>query len=115
MASTEVIYITTSGQTPALSGTRLLRPVLLFKGTSGTGSITGTVRRQVTLTTTAPLARRVRLYRDSDGALIGQTMSDAVTGVYTFTGIDKGQAYTALAYDNVHNYRAVAADNLLPQ
>lgn len=78
---------------------------------AGVGQITGTVKEKA-LPDNLPLARKVRLYHDRSGQLVAETWSDAVTGSYTFAGLDIDQAYTALALDHTHTYRAVAADNL---
>lgn len=74
------------------------------------GRIVGTVKRKDD-PANVPLARRVRLYRDRDGMLIAETWSDAA-GNYQFNYIEEGEAYTAIALDHQHFYRAVAADNL---
>lgn len=81
-------------------------------GRGGDGTITGTVK--VKGTPDYPVSRRVRLYRDRDGALVGETWSDAGTGAYTFTGLDSTQRYTALSLDHTAVFRAVVADNLPP-
>lgn len=74
------------------------------------GRIVGTVKRKDT-PSNIPLARRVRLYRDVDGMFIAETWSND-NGDYVFEYIEEGMAYTAIAYDHTHFYRAVAADNL---
>lgn len=74
------------------------------------GRIVGTVKEKNTPVNT-PLARRVRLYRDRDGMLIAETFSTAA-GDYEFLYLEENEAYTAIAYDHMHNHRAVAADNL---
>lgn len=79
----------------------------------GPGRITGTVEEKGT--PNAPLKRRVRLHRDVDGMLVRETWSDAVTGAYEFTDINPAYTYTAIATDYARNYRAVIADNLLPE
>ncbi|NMM75393.1 hypothetical protein B2J88_20300 [Rhodococcus sp. SRB_17] len=79
----------------------------------GPGRITGTVEEKGT--PNAPLRRKVRLHRDVDGMLVRETWSDAVTGAYEFTDINPGYAYTVIAYDYARNYRAVGADNILPE
>lgn len=80
----------------------------------GNGTISGTVKKDAD-PTDLPLRRRVRLMREVDGRVVRETWSDAATGAYTFAGIDPAQTYTALAYDHEHNYRAVVADNLVPE
>ena len=76
--------------------------------------ITGTVKEKNTPTDT-PLRRRVRLYRENDGLLLRETWSNAATGEYAFEDIPQTQRYTVIAYDHLHNYRAVIADNLTPE
>ena len=61
-----------------------------------------------------PLRRRVRLYRDRDGIFVREVWSDAATGLYQFDWVDERAAYTVIAYDYEHDYRAVVADNLTP-
>ena len=79
----------------------------------GRGVITGTVKEKHTPTNT-PVYRRVRLIRDRDGLFIRETWSDPVTGAYSFPDIDAAETYTALSYDHTGNFRAVAADKLIP-
>lgn len=57
---------------------------------------------------------RLRLFRDRDGVIVAETWSDA-SGNYAFAGIDPAERYSVVAYDHTHNYRAVIADNLLPE
>lgn len=78
---------------------------------NGPGTITGTVKRKA-LPDNVPLSRKVRLLRERDGKCVRETWSDAATGAYTFTGLDLAQAYTAVAWDHQHTYRATIADNL---
>lgn len=87
--------------------------VRLRGGRGGNGTIAGTVK--VKGTPDYPVSRRVRLYRDRDGALVGEQWSDPVTGAYAFTGLDPTQRYTSLAIDHTQNFRAVVADNLTPE
>ena len=77
------------------------------------GRIAGTVK--VKGAPDYPVSRRVRLYRDADGALVGETWSDAATGAYAFDGINRSMAYSVLSYDHTHSFRAVVADNLTPE
>ena len=79
----------------------------------GAGFITGTVEEKAA--PNVPLRRKVRLHRDVDGMLVRETWSNATTGAYTFTDINPAYTYTVIAYDYAHNYRAVIADNLLPE
>jgi hypothetical protein len=76
----------------------------------GNGRISGTVK--VKGTPNYAVARRVRLFRDIDGLCVAETWSDATTGAYEFLNISMAYRYTVLAYDYVHTFRVVAADNL---
>lgn len=87
--------------------------VRIGTGRGGTGLIEGTVK--IKGTPDYAVSRRVRLYRDRDGILVGETWSDATTGAYTFDGLDRTQRYTVLALDHTGNFRAVPADNLTPE
>lgn len=78
----------------------------------GVGSITGTV--QVKLPPEVPLRARVRLMRETDGRVMRETWSDGATGSYAFFNLDELQTYTALAYHPGGDYRAEAADRLVP-
>lgn len=78
---------------------------------SGPGVIVGTVKRENT-PTNVPLRRRVRLHRESDGLMLRETWSDAVTGAYEFRDLAMQDRYTVITYDYEHNYRAVITDNL---
>ena len=78
---------------------------------SGRGCIASTVKRKNTPTDT-PLRRRVRLIHERSGLPIRETWSDPVTGNYRFEYIDEKETYTVVSYDNLHDYRAVVADNL---
>lgn len=79
----------------------------------GIGTVYGTVKEKNTPANT-PLRRKVRLIDERSGIVIRETWSDAVTGAYEFRGVKQGVPYTVLAYDHEHNFRAFAADNLLP-
>lgn len=61
------------------------------------------------------VSRRLRLIRDVDGRMVRETWSDAATGAYSFTYVRGDTTYTVLAYDYEHAYRAVVADNLVPE
>jgi hypothetical protein len=81
---------------------------------AGFGRILGTVKEKGA-PTNLPLRRRVRLIHEFTGRLIRETWSDAATGNYEFVGIDPTQRYTVVTYDYTNTYRAVVADNLLPE
>lgn len=80
---------------------------------AGRGTITGTVKNKSD-PTNVPVMRRVRLIRDRDGLVAGETWSDPVTGAYTFAEINENLTYTVLSYDHTGTYRAVVADKLIP-
>lgn len=77
------------------------------------GRITGTVK-QKSDPVNLPLSRRVRLYRERDGALMREAWSDAA-GVYSFECVEEFEKYTVVAWDYQRLYRAVVADNLQPE
>lgn len=80
----------------------------------GRGRFAATVKEKNTPANT-PLRRRVRLLDERNGMVVREVWSDAETGDYEFVGIKTGVLYTALSYDHTHSYRAVVADNLLPE
>ena len=80
----------------------------------GLGKIVGTVKLDAS-PDDIPVARRVRLIRERDGVCMRETWSDPVTGAYQFLDIDPTIRYTVISYDYAQVYRAVAADNLLPE
>lgn len=108
------VYISNGGHALGFETTRLVSPTRgrsnFYFDPNARGRIVGTVKRKDD-PANVPLSRRVRLYRDRDGMLIAETWSDA-DGNYQFDYIEEGEAYTALALDHQHFYRAVAADNL---
>ena len=58
------------------------------------------------------MSRRVLLFDERTHAVVRETWSDAVTGVYRFERISPVPRYLVIAYDHKHNFRAVVADNL---
>lgn len=78
---------------------------------NGPGTIAGTVKEKA-IPSNLPLSRKVRLIRERDGKCVREMWSDPVTGAWAFTGLDLSQAYTAVAWDYEHTYRATIADNL---
>jgi hypothetical protein len=80
----------------------------------GTGRIIGTVKEKAA-PANLPLMRRVRLFQEVTGRFVRETWSDAVTGNYAFENIDATIRYTVIAYDYLNNYRAVVADNIIPE
>lgn len=81
---------------------------------TGTGRIVGTVKQKAT-PTNVPLARRVLLLDETTNIVMRETWSDATTGAYTFERIDRNRRYSVITYDYAQNYRAVIADNLVPE
>lgn len=81
----------------------------------GHGFIAGTVKERGTPgLPDRPLARRVQLISENTNLLVAETWSDAV-GTYRFEHIDPTQRYTVVSYDHQRLYRAVIADNLVPE
>lgn len=61
----------------------------------------------------ALVRRRVRLYRELDGALLREVWSDATSGIYDFQWIDETGIYTVITYDHGDDRRrAAVADGL---
>ena len=80
--------------------------------TKGRGRITGTVAEK-SQPANIPLRRLVRLHREPDGMFVKATWSDNA-GNYTFEGVRPDCRYTVTSFDYSGQYRAVIADNLLP-
>lgn len=95
-------------------GCKTAPPVGSVGAYHGAGRIQGTVKEDQS-PTDLPLARRVRLFRELGGLLVAETWSDKTTGVYTFDNIDRNYRYFVVAFDYENDYRAVIADNLLPE
>lgn len=80
----------------------------------GPGRVYGTVKEKNTPANT-PLHRRVLLLDEATRIVIRETWSDPVTGNFEFPYLRMGVPFTVLAYDYVHNYRAIVADNQLAE
>ena len=78
----------------------------------GSGTIVGTVKEKGT--PDKAIQRYVVLIDEKTGIQLAATLSDAATGAYSFSGLDKYRTYSALSYDYAGVYRAVIADNLVP-
>ena len=78
----------------------------------GPGSISGTVKEKGN--PDKPLVRQVLLYSENTRVLVASTWSDAA-GKYRFDNLDPAQRYTVISYDYKRLYRAVIADNLVPE
>lgn len=95
------------------AGARTRRDLRL-QGSWGRGRISITTLNKNTPTNT-PVRRRARLYRDSDGALLREIWTNAITGQGSFDYLDPAQTYTATAYDHTGDHVAVSADKLVPE
>jgi hypothetical protein len=60
-----------------------------------------------------PVQRKVVLLNELTGALAGETISDPVSGKYTFTNVPYGK-YTVLVIDHTGKHRTVMSSNLSP-
>lgn len=92
-----------------------LYPVLYVRyqpGVTGLYFISGTVK--IDDTPDIPVSRLVRLYRKSDGALMRETWSDAVTGAYRFDNL-ANITYFVLSHDHTAVYNAVIKDAITPE
>lgn len=78
----------------------------------GRGTVVGTVARKGT--PNAPLARRVRLLRDRDAVMVGETWSNTA-GQFAFPYLDASETYTALAYDHTGEFESVCASRLIAE
>jgi hypothetical protein len=92
----------------------LTDPRRVVQISSGRGRIVGTVKRKDT-PVNVPLARKVWLLDEQRAAVVRETLSAASDGSYEFGGIDESGKFTVIAYDYMHDYRAVIADNLTPE
>ena len=110
-----LIPVASEGAAAPFSGGKVIGAVLRTgdKVHGGAGRIVGIVEEKGS--PNAPLRRKVRLHRDVDGMPVRETWSDAKTGAYVFADINPAYAYTAIAYDYTHSYRAVIADGLTPE
>lgn len=78
---------------------------------SGFGRVSGTVM----VSPGTPVRRRVRLFEESSGVLVGEVWSNGDTGVYSFGFVDPARRYTVLSYDHLGTFRAVVADRVVPE
>lgn len=103
------------GAAPTATNFKLAQHPMLLRDRidGGFGQIVGTVKEKST-PTNVPLRRKVRLFHELSGRFLRETWSDDA-GNYAFTGIDPTQRYTVVSYDYLQNYRAVIADNILPE
>lgn len=78
----------------------------------GPGSISGTLK--VAGTPDAPIARAVWLMDTDSGYIVRSTISDAATGAYSFSNLNRDFKYMVMGIDRAHNFRPTAADNITP-
>ena len=99
-----------------MSAPRLLTARNVEFAGSGTTSATGTIYGSTAIkgTPNAPVRAKVSLLRARDLLLVQQTWSDPTTGAYAFHGLDPTVTYTTLAEYPTGDYRAVVADQLVP-
>ncbi len=76
----------------------------------GIGRVRGTTKDKGT--PNVPVSEKVRLYREQDGLLVGETWSTPGTGAYLFDQLDEYQTYTVISYDHDKAFRGVVADGL---
>ena len=85
---------------------------------SSDGFIAGTVQERpkgAPEGSEVPVRRRVRLYDERSGNCLGETWSDATTGVYRFEYVDMERIYTVLSYDHNGVFSAEVASGVIPQ
>lgn len=78
----------------------------------GIGRINGTTKDKATVN--IPVSERVVLFRMLDGLPMRTTISTPGTGAYSFDYIDETEIYFVVAFDHNGTFRAVIADNLVP-
>ena len=93
----------------AVPGAAMVRDVEF----GGAGRIFGTTKSKASPSNLPTKARVVLLHQRSK-LLVRETWSDPDTGDYSFDGLDLRQEFLALAEDAGGNFRAVAAQRLLP-
>ncbi|WP_240479351.1 LamG domain-containing protein [Delftia tsuruhatensis] len=79
----------------------------------GQGRIWGTTKIKGS-PTNLPARARVVLLRQRDKMVVREAWSNAETGAFVFEGLDLRQQFVALAEDAAGNFRAVAAQRLMP-
>lgn len=79
----------------------------------GQGRIWGTTKIKGS-PTNLPARARVVLLRQRDKMVVREAWSNAETGAFVFEGLDLQQQFVALAEDAAGNFRAVAAQRLVP-
>lgn len=87
----------------------VLPSVVPVSGRGGRYRIKGVVTSDGT-----PARRRVRLYEQREGTLMGETWSDAVTGVYTFEWLPLDR-YVAIALDHTGAFDPAAKADLVAE
>lgn len=97
---------------PIPSGSRGIAALRRNIHFGGHGFIAGTVKEKGN--PDRPLVRQVLLYSENTNMLVASTWSDAA-GNYRFDNLDPAQRYTVISYDYKRLYRAVIADNLVPE
>ena len=104
-------HLTIPGGLPrAASGRWVVLDVV--RRSTGRGRIRSTVELYGVPTGTF-VRRRVRLYRETDGTLLREVWSHAITGVFDFQWIDENGTYTVIVYDHGSDRRrAAVADGL---
>ena len=88
----------------------------IYRG--GAGFVAGTVKERPNGApegSEVPVWRRVRLYDERQGSCVGETWSDATTGVYRFEYVDMERIYTVLSYDHNGVFSAEVANGLVPE
>lgn len=74
-------------------------------------TISGTVQESG-----SPCARRVRCYDRESGRLLGDTMSNATTGAFSFGNLDDDRQYFVVAFDadGDPDFNALIFDKIIP-
>ena len=101
---------------PLLATLRALRPGAVSSGINvnwgGNFKVAGTVKEAGS--PNKPVYRRVVLHDQLTGLLVQSVWSNPTTGTYSFDRIKTG-LYYVVSFDYTGNFRAVIADNQVPE
>lgn len=79
----------------------------------GPGTISGTVA--IDGSPAVPAQRQVRLHDRYTGRVLRSTLSDPVTGAYSFQYLEMGREFFVVAHDHLGVHNAVIKDAIVPE
>lgn len=111
-----LLSVMTGASAPPLAP-KFRATLYLFQGDidvvhGGNFSVSGTTK--ILASPTTPTSVKVCLHDQLSGLLVRSQWSKSNTGQYSFTNIRNGTFYV-VAFDHLKNYRAVIADQLVPE